>query len=167
MVFGDAMRSGVRRNLAHDLPEDRPWEEFADLAQQVGIFNAVVLLQQAFPRNYGKPDAVAISVNVATASARGLAWLDAPTPDPALLLRILAAGMDDRAVLRRLFHDSLSGTQFPEAAAILWHVVREPATATDRVFRMVASHQWFDPLEDREGWTATAWEDAVADDEAD
>ena len=48
-VFGETMRPGVRRNLAHDLTEERPWEEFADISQQKGIFNAVVLLQQAFP----------------------------------------------------------------------------------------------------------------------
>lgn len=153
--FGDTMRAGVQQNLAHELGDDRPWEEFADLAHQAGIFNAVVLLQQAFPRSFGKPDAVAIDVSLTTRSDTGRAWLEAPTVDAALLLRILAAGMDDRAILRRLFQESLDGPRFPEAPGLLWHVAREADT-----FHLLSSHQWFDALEDAGEWTVEAWPDA-------
>jgi len=159
-VFGDRMRPGVMQNLAHELTEERPWEEFADINHQAGIFNAVVLLQQAFTREFDKPDAVSVDVRVETASATGLAWLDAPAPDPALLLRILAGGMDDRAVLRRLFGESLKGTIFPEAGAILWHTSRLAANESVREFSLISSHQWFDPLKDMEDWTSIAWIDA-------
>jgi hypothetical protein len=83
-VFGDTMRPGVRQSLSHELNEDRPWEDFADISQQAGIFNAVVLLQRAFPSEFDKPDALSVVVSLETASESGLAWLDAPTPDPAL-----------------------------------------------------------------------------------
>ena len=159
VVFGGTMRPGIRRNLAHDLNEERPWEDFADLAQQAGIFNAVVLLQRAFPREFDKPDAVSITVSLTTASERGKAWLDAPTPDPALLLRILAAGMDDRAVLHRLFGDALKGPSFPEAGSILWRVARLGASDPAREFTLISSHQWFDPLKNQESWTAKVWPD--------
>lgn len=160
VVFGDAMRPGVRRNLAHELTEDRPWEDFADISKQAGIFNAIVLLQQAFPREFSEPDAVSAVVHIDTASEMGKGWLDAPTPDSALLLRILADGMDDHAVLRRLFGEALSGTSFAEARAILWRVSRRAGAAPAREFELISSHQWFDPLKDAENWTAKAWPDA-------
>ncbi|NNE08581.1 MAG: hypothetical protein HKN20_08470 [Gemmatimonadetes bacterium] len=159
-VFGDTMRRGVRENLSHEIQEDRPWEDFAELSQQAGIFDAVVLLQQAFPLRIAKPGAVSITVRVQTASGAGRSWLDADTVDAALLLRILAAGMDDRAMLRRVFDDALAGSRFPEAGGILWHVSRGPSEGTACEFTIVSSHPWFDPLEDTESWTAQAWPDA-------
>jgi hypothetical protein len=157
VVFGETMRPGVRRNLSHDLTEERPWEDFADITQQAGIFNAVVLLQRAFPREFDKPDAVSVAIGLDTASEKGKSWLDAPSPDPALLLRILAAGMEDRTVLHRLFQDALKGSSFPEAGAILWRVIRRTAIAPAREFTLISSHQWFDPLKNLDRWTGTAW----------
>ena len=124
-VFGDTMRPGVRQNLAHDLTEERPWEDFADLNHQAGIFDAVVLLQRTFPRHYDKPDAVSLVLRIDTTSQKGREWLGAPAVDPALLIRILAEGMDDRAVLRRLFGESIRGQSFTEAADIIWRVSKE------------------------------------------
>ena len=160
-VFRESMRPGLRRNLSHDLTEERPWEDFADITQQAGIFNAVVLLQQAFPREYGVPDAVAIIVRLATTSEKGREWLGVLEPDPALLVRILAGAMDDRAVLRRLFGESLKGARFPEARSILWRASRNAGPEGSFDFRMVSSHQWFDPLNDVEDWVATAWPDVA------
>ena len=128
-VFGEAMRPGVKRNLSHELNEDRPWENFADISRHKGIFNAVVLLQQAFPREFDRPDAVAVSIQLDTESERGKAWLGASNLDPAFLLRVLAAGMEDRAVLNRLFGEALAGHSFAEAGDILWHASRHAAAS--------------------------------------
>lgn len=162
-VFGDDMRPGVRQNLVPDLREDRPWEEFAEIARQAGIFEAVVLLQRAFPRDFGVPDAVSLAVRIETGSETARAWLDAASPDPGLLLRILAAGMDDRALLRRLYAESLASRRFPDAGSILWHVARSDAGSGAGEFALVSSHAWFEPLSGREGFAAQAWPDAPAD----
>ena len=159
-VFGESMRPGVRQGLVHDLRGERPWVNSAEISRQAGIFNAVVLLQRAFPRDYGKPDAASIQIRVETASATGGAWLDAEHPDPALLLRILAAGMDDSAVLRRLFQEALAGSSFAEAGAILWHVSRRPAAAPAREFQLISSDEWLAPLREIESWPAEGWLDA-------
>jgi hypothetical protein len=161
-VFRESMRPGLRRNLSHELTDERPWEDFADITQQSGIFNTVVLLQQAFPKEYDVPDAVSVVVRLDTASEKGRAWLGAPEPDPALLVRILAGDMDDRALLRRLFAESLRGSRFEEARFILWHVSRTAGIDAAFDFTLVSSHQWFDPLKNLDTWTATAWPDAHA-----
>ncbi len=164
VIFGDRMRPGVRQNLIPDLREDRPWDEFAEISQQADIFEAVVLLQRAFPHEFGKPDALSMRVRFATGSASAAAWLDAPTPDAGLLLRILAGGMDDRAVLRRLFEESLAGEQFPEAASILWRAVRQESPTSEREFALISSHQWLEPLADTGRFSTRAWPDAAAED---
>lgn len=152
--FGDTMRPGVRRNLAHDLGEERPWEEFADIEMQVGIFNALVLLQPAFPREFGEPDAVSVVVELDTPGEKGKALLHAPTPDPVLLLRILAAGMDDRSILRRLYGEGLGELSEDGARAILWRASRRLGETGAGVFTLVSSHQWFDALKPAESWIA-------------
>lgn len=158
-VFGDDMRPGVRQNLVPDLREDRPWEEFAEISQQRGIFESVVLLQRAYPRDFGKPDAVSLSLEVETGSNSARAWLDTAVPDPGLLLRILASGMDEHAVLKRLFEEPLAADRFPEAGAIIWYARRRESPAPGFVFEIVSSHQWFDALEDAERFSARAWPD--------
>jgi len=158
-VFGETMRPGVRQNLAHDLTDERPWENFADISHQMGIFNAIVLLQKAFPRNFDRPDAVSVTIHLDTESERGRKWLDASSPDPALLLRILAAGMDESAILKRLFGEALEGTSFPEAGSILWQISRTAEAAPTRGFALISSNEWFEPLKNLRDWTATAWPD--------
>jgi len=160
-VFGDGMGSGVRQNLIPDLREDRPWEEFAEISQQAGIFEAVVLLQRAFPRDFGKPDALSLALRLETQSRSAGDWLDASPPDAGLLLRILAGGMDDHAVLRRLFEEPLAADRFPDAAAILWHVERRDAVPPARDFSLISSHQWFDALGDPESFSVRAWPDVL------
>lgn len=154
-VFGDGMRTGVREELAHDLGGDRPWEEFATLSQQRGIFEACVLLQEALPRSFGKPDAVRCELALTATGNTARGWLEAEPVDPALLLRVLAAGMGEQAVLRRLFEDALAGPAFPEAPAIVWHSER----VADGTLAVWSSHQWLDPLEDAGEWSAKVWPD--------
>lgn len=117
-VFGDSMGSGVRRNLAADLEEDRPWEDFADLSRQAGIFTATVLLQKAFPRNFGKPDATRAEVAFGLSTpAEAAALAGAPA---AVILRALASGLGTRSIVSRIYAEGLRGGAFPEAEHILW-----------------------------------------------
>lgn len=154
VVFSGALRAGVRQNLVSELRADRPWEEFADLFAQAGIFDACVLMQEAFPREFGKPDAVAVRTRVSSGSATARAWLN--HRPPALLLRILAAGFSERSVLHRFFEESIASDSFPEAASILWTVECSEGTDSSHEFLLISSHQWFDLLEDVECFHAKA-----------
>ena len=156
------MRAGVRQNLVHELEEDRPWEEFSDLSSQAGIFDAVVLLQEAFPTRFGKPDAVTLRARIEALHTEGRAWLVHSPAMPALLLRILAGGLEERAILRRLFETALRSDHFPEAAAILWSIESDEGANASMEFRLISSHQWFDALEDLEGFRARAHPDRGA-----
>jgi hypothetical protein len=94
LVFGDRMAAGVRQNLIDDLIDDRPWEQFADLDRQAGIFEAVEFLQRAFSGAFGIPDAARVRVRIAANGKHECDWLR-EGPKASLLLRLLAAAMDE------------------------------------------------------------------------
>jgi hypothetical protein len=161
VVFGAAMSPGVRQNLWDDLQDDRPWEQFARVDQQAGLFEAIVLLHRAFPRSFGFPDALRLRVELAPTDSDARARLRTP-PSPAFMLRLLAGGMDPAAVLKRLYEADLAGDRFPDAPGILWRI--DPVPPADpseaaRAFDIYSSWQWLGPLEDREPWRASGWAD--------
>jgi hypothetical protein len=160
-VFGESVRPGVRQNLAGELDEDSPWEQFSDVSMQAGIFEAVVLLHRAFPKFYGTPDAVRIRARIAASDVETSKWLR--TPHPSLLVRILSGGMPDSAVLARLYEDELKGTRFAAAADILWRVdmLEESFDQTPGELELdvYSSRQWLSPLQHVESWTVRAWPD--------
>ena len=153
-VFGDSMGSGVRRNLASDLEEDRPWEDFADLSRQAGIFTTTVLLQKAFPRNFGKPDATRAEVAFGLPAPEDAAILvKAPA---AVILRALAPGLGTRSIVSRIYAEGLRGGGFPEAEHILWQrEMRIDPRDPRRVLGVFHGAQSFlGALDDADAWQA-------------
>jgi hypothetical protein len=163
-VFGDSMSAGVRQNLVDDLTDDRPWEQFADLERQAGIFETVDFLQKAFPSHFGIPDAARVRVRVTANGKQPTEWLRAG-PKASLLLRLLADAMDARATLRRLYADQLESTPFPEADSICWVVSKTDdqleSVPTSCSVEVHSSLQWLGPLRDSSGQHAS---DAEPDD---
>lgn len=117
-VFGERLGTGARAGLAADLEGDRPWDESADLSRQRGIFTAVVLLQKAFPRFFGKPDATRAEVAFRAPTPEDAALL--VEASAAVVLRALAPGLGPRSIAVRLYGEGLRGGEFPEATHILW-----------------------------------------------
>jgi len=152
-VFGDAMRPGVRQNLVDDLQEDEPWEEFATVAQQRGLFIAVVLLQKIFPNRYAVPDALRFRFTIRALSSAAFAAIRAS--DPAWLMRLLSQGMSDTDVLNRLYEEELETGPFSDAAGMIWHFLElddesvgedGQETGLSRSFDVIAPHVWLEAL---------------------
>ncbi len=161
-VFGDSMTPGIRENLVDDLKDDRPWEQFSRVNQQKGVFQAVVLLQLAFPRRYGIPDALRIRLKVAATDAQTDRSLT-NGPTALLLLRLLASAMDDDVVLMRLYGQEMQVKGFPHAEAILWSVQTveksEGSQGTVYVCDIYSAHQWLSPLAKMQKWQGVATPD--------
>jgi hypothetical protein len=154
-VFGDSMRPGVRQNLVDDLQDAEPWNDFAEISQQRGIFVAVGLLHKAFPTRYGTPDALKIRVRFEPLASAGAAALKTPRAD--WLIRMLARGMDEYAMVHRLYGVELKAGEFKDAPGLIWECepVEDPAgTATSRTFDITASSQLFNTLAARQSFTA-------------
>jgi hypothetical protein len=153
VVFGDSMRPGVRQNLVDDLQENEPWNDFAEVSQQRGIFVAVCLLHKAFPTRYGTPDALELRVKIQPLASSGAAALEAPRAD--WLIRLLARGMSEHAIVHRLYSAELKSGEFKDAPGLIWDCepVDDPdGTDTSRTFDITASAQLFNTLTARQSF---------------
>jgi hypothetical protein len=160
-VFGDALSPGVRQNLVADLRDERPWEQFAQIDKQAGVFTAMVILQQAFPQRYATPDALCMRLRITAADRASDRQLHG-IPPAAFLLRLLAAGMPADATLNRLFETELAGGRFADAPHLLWLTLRADVVAAREhchSFDLYASWHWLEALKDFVSWEAEGWPD--------
>ena len=65
---------------------------------------------------------------------------------------MLASGMDDEAILNRLFEEGLAGGEFPEASLILWDLDVNHTSETTATVQIISSGYWFDPLRETESF---------------
>lgn len=156
--MGDVLRDGQCRNLSNEMQDEKLWEEYADSALHERMFNAGSLLYAAFPRAFPKPDAVRVELEVTAANATARELL-VPPPNESFLVRLLADGMDDHAVLHRLYGDELKGTSFPNASEIVW-IVRTDKVSDDAMkFEVIGSECWLNALEDTQAYDSAAYAD--------
>ena len=141
-LFADELKGGQIEQLAHQLETEKLWEENPKLELHQGFFNATQLLYDAYNGKFPHPQAVEFKVKITAADPADLTVLDA---EPALpLLRLLAPGLSDRALLHRLFSDQLASGEFPEAPAILWQITPSDKTADSVVFDVISSDYWLE-----------------------
>lgn len=150
VVFGDTMRPGVRQNLVDDLQQDEPWEDFANVPQQRGLFVAVVMLQQAFPGRFAVPDALTLQFTVR--GPVGVDELREKVSDPPWLVRLLARGMPETAPLLRLYEAEIADGPFPDAAGVIWHcdvhdsAFDQATNASIVTVNLIGPNMWFESL---------------------
>ena len=162
-VFGARMSAGVRQNIAEDLQSDRPWEEYPVVHQQAGLFEAVVLLQRAFPTRFGTPDALSLTISIKARDPEGSQWLD-DEPSPELIMRLLAGGMNEDAVINRLYEEELAGKQFADAKGMLWAIRAvndsQEGPLVQKDYSIISSLHWLAPLSEGDTWEARSWPDS-------
>ncbi len=141
-LLADELTAGQLEQLAHQLETEKLWEENPELRLHPAFFNATQLLYTAYNGKFPHPQAVEFKVKVTAPSPEDLAVFD---PEPAVpLLRLLMAGLTDRALLHRLFSEQLAGGEFPSAPLILWQLTPSEKTATSVVFDVVSSDYWLE-----------------------
>ena len=162
-VLSGRLRPGQIQNLCEEMKDERQWEEYPDLHCHEPIFNAQVLLHEAFPADYPAPDVVRVSVRIEAVSAEGKSLLRKRVSEP-LLVRMLADGMPGTAILRRFFDDQLAKRPFPEASQILWTYSveardAEGQAAAHSVATIYSPRYWMGPLDDVESFSSAAFAD--------
>ena len=146
------IKDGQIQNLREDMKVDRQWEENPDMGCHELIFNAQLLLSEAFPDDYQKPDVGHLTVRFESDSTQGAKMLRSQLDEPKIV-RLLACGMSDNAVLKRLFDDSLREGSFSEASEILWQYNQEIVSDDNAkvvVCRvdLFSPNYWISPMED-------------------
>lgn len=159
-LFADQLKDGQIDQLAHQMQTEKLWEENPKMELHQGFFNATQLLYEAYNGKFPHPQAVEFKVKVTAADPSGLAVFDHSPAAP--LLRLLAPGMSDRALLNRLFSEQLAGPAFPDAPSILWQLVPSERTATSVVFDVVGSDYWLEEFKYADTYQAATHADEAA-----
>lgn len=154
-----ALSKGTLESLSHEMNEEKHWEHHPDMSLHERLFHVGSLLHQAFPGQVPVPDAVEASFVVTASDVEGESLLAAPLHE-SFLVRLLAQGMPDSAMLNRLFDEAVSGKPFPEAESIVWIAECEAVDAKTVRARVFGSAHWLDPARDAdESYESTAWPD--------
>jgi hypothetical protein len=163
-LFGDQFTDGKCQEIAADMQTARPWEEFPDLACQRGLFDAQVLLAKALPAVFAKPEIARVTLAVKPANEDSRAPLEAEA-EVAFALRLLADGLPEEAILRRLFEDQLAKPPFPEAKDLLWGLKVTPPEDGLHVFRMelLCALVWAAGMEEAPPYVSQAFSDTRED----
>ncbi len=145
-IIGEDLRDGQLRNMANEMRTEKLWEEYVDPAFHARLFTVGSLLYAAQPSVFPKTDAVRVTLDVTTPDADANDLL-APTLNPAFLARLLAGGMDDHAVLNRLYGEQLAGTSFPNASDIIWTATAKETSKDHFAVEILSSGYWLDAFE--------------------
>jgi hypothetical protein len=163
-LFADQLNAGQIENLAHQMLTEKLWEENPELGQHEGFFKATQLLYEAYNGKFPRTEAVQFQVRLNTEDPEALAVFD--TQPEAPLLRLLAQGMPDNTLLKRLFSEQLAGTSFPEAQDIIWQLRTVEKADKTVVFEVVSSAYWLDDFKYADTYeAATQAEETVAEEE--
>ena len=155
---GEDLTDGKTDQLAHDLPDDKLWEQSPELDFHYRLFNAYSLLRQAYNGIFPQPTGVELTLKVTVENPEDLAVFDVSPKAP--MARLLAAGMGDKAIINRLYDKQIAGSQFAEAEDILW--VLESLSSSDvmREFKIVSSSFWLEDMQDITQFEAETYADA-------
>ena len=152
-LLADELTAGQLEQLAHQMETEKLWEENPELRLHPAFFNATQLLYTAYNGKFPHPQAVEFRVKITAPTPADLAVFD---PEPAVpLLRLLAQGLSDHALVHRLFSEQLAGGEFPSAPLVLWQRTPGEKTADSVVFDVVSSAYWLEEFKYADSYEAT------------
>lgn len=141
--FEEQLKPGQIQNLAHEMMGDKLWEEYQDIRLHKELYNCAGLMKEVFPRDFPETDAIVCRLEVSAQNQPGRELL--LQADKPFVARLLAHGMEDAALINRLFDDRITGNAFGEADSIIWDFTSERADH-QVLFTIFSSNYWFHNL---------------------
>jgi hypothetical protein len=149
--------------MSHQMAENNLWEEHANPAYHMSLFNAYGLLRQAYNGIFKEPTGVKFTIKITANINDSFEIFDSSLH--AVIVRLLANGLSESAILNRLFEEKISGESFPDAKNILWILKERSKTDNERKYEITSSYLWFGELEDVTSFDANAHADVEDEDE--
>ena len=162
-IFDDEITDGKIDQLSHQMVEGKLWEEHADSAYHHKLFNAYQLLRKAYNGVFKEPTGVKFTIKI-TADKKDSFEIFEPSIH-AVIVRLLSNGLNETAILNRLYEEQLSGDSFPDAENILWILKEISITEEERQYQITSSDLWFGELEEGMEFSAKAHADVEEEDE--
>jgi len=143
--FGTELTDGQIRNYGIESQHERLWEQSADLEHHHKMFEIASLLNAVNKMDFPTPDALQVTFLVTCANPEMLDLFE-DSMDRGLLVSMLSAGMDQSAVLKRMFGDEIALGKIPEADSIIWIVHVDTPDKTTRRIQITSSAYWLDAI---------------------
>ena len=162
-IFKDEMTEGKLEQLSHQMVEAKLWEEHANPAYHTKLFNAYGLLRKAYNGIFKEPTGVKFTIKTTANDQDSFEIFDRSLH--AVIVRLLANGLDETAILNRLYAEQLSGESFPDAINLLWILREISIKENERRYEITSSELWFGELEEGMSFEAKAHADEEEKDE--
>ena len=157
--LGDVLTPGQIKNYGIDSQHEKLWEQSADMELHHAMFDVSSLLATVNDSVFPTPDAVQVTLDIKGQDTAAMTVFHEAL-DHALLVRMLATGMDENAILNRLFGDDIAEGKFSDADSIIW--VYDTESIDDKTVRLkiTSSGYWLDPLRETESFD---WDACLAE----
>jgi len=154
----DKLSKGQIQSLSEEISEEKQWEHYADQSLHERFFHVGNLMFDAFPKEMYEPDAIRLTVEITPSNSEAKEILAKPLHE-SFITRLLAAGMEDSAILHRLFDEQLAGKPFPSADSIIWIV--QPISDSEKLttISVISSSHWLDALKGVDQFASSAMPD--------
>ena len=155
--LGDKLSEGQIKNYSIESQHERLWEQAGDLEYHHTMFDVASLLNAVNGSEFPTPDALRVSLSIENADAEMQAVFE-DSMDRGLLVRLLAAGMDQTAILNRLFGDQIASGTIADADSIIWGVHVESSQESTIRVQITSSAYWLDGIR---GTQSFEWDSAL------
>jgi len=155
--LGTNLSDGQIRNYSVESQHERLWEQAADLEFHHTMFNVASLLNAANEMAFPAPDALRVSLLI-TCDDPAMLAVFADSMDRAFLIRMLSAGMQDTAILNRLFGEQIAKGKISDAGSIIWGVHAGAITEGSICLKVISSAYWLSALRETESFE---WDSAL------
>jgi hypothetical protein len=157
-VFGDKLKKGQIQNMVHEMQDEKSWEQYADIKLHELFFNAGDILYKAFGGGtYPRPEAVSLRITVSTETAQQLELYR--QNEVSSVLKVLAFGMPDTAIINRLFVKQLRSENFEDSEDIIWQLHPYDISETTISYHIISSEYWMEDFKHVPEYTVSINED--------
>ncbi|MEJ7595605.1 MAG: hypothetical protein WKF77_29195 [Planctomycetaceae bacterium] len=149
--LGTRLTAGQINNYSIESQHERLWEQSADLDVHLPMFDIASLLNAVNAMAFPKPDALRVSLNIKCDDAAQLTLFE-DAMDRALLVRLLSAGMNETAILNRLFGEQIADGKISDADSIIWRVNVDSTDETLIRLTITSSAYWLRGIRETESF---------------
>ena len=131
--LGSRLTKGQIENISHEMQTDKLAEEYPDISFHYELFNINQLLYDAYNGKFPNTEAVTFTLNLNIKADHEV------KVTKEIVLKSLAAGLNDHNLLHRLFETQLKGeAKFQEAENIIWIL----ENLGDNNYQVTTSEYW-------------------------
>ena len=143
--LGGKLTAGQIRNYSIESQHESLWEQSPDLDLHQSMFAVASLLNAVNSTAFPTPDALRVSLSIQCNDITKLAIFNDPM-DRTLLVRMLSAGMNESAILNRLFSEQISAGTLKDADSIIWKIDVNSSRDTTVQLKITSSAYWLKAL---------------------